>query len=1004
MKKFYNLLLIFVCLISVQAFSQTINGRILDESNIGLPGASVKIANTTNGTAADINGKFSLKVPAGDVVLEYSYTGYDKIIRTYKVGDGQTINISVNLKPKSNDIGEVVVVGYGTTEKKDLTGSVASINSKDFQKGTVATPEQLILGKVAGVQITPNGGNPGSGSTIRIRGGSSLNASNDPLIVIDGVPVDNGGIGGSANPLSLINPNDIENMTILKDASATAIYGSRASNGVIIITTKKGSKSGKLIVDVNTVHSISQVTRLTEVLSADEFRRIVTEKGTPQKIALLGNANTDWQKEIYRLAYSTDNNISFTGGVKKLPYRLSVGMFSQNGVLITDQMNRANVGLNLSPTFFKEHLKVEFNHKTSYSAHNFANTGAIGSAVGFDPTKPVTIDSDRFGGYYEWLNGNVPNALAARNPVGLINQRSDKSNVYRHLGNVQVDYKFHKFPALRANVNVGYDFQNSNGEVIETDSSASSYRTNSKGLFSQYEQRKENKVFDFYLNYKKDYTKYKSVVDVTAGYSYQDWYFESPNIRTLQGNKIDTIPGDLPPRFPFNKAQNTLISFYGRLNYSFNQKYLLTATVRSDGSSRFAKEERWGIFPSAAFAWRMGEEKFFKKFKKLSDLKLRVGYGITGQQDIGANFNYLPIYVQGENTAAYQFGNNYLFTFRPSRYDPNFRWESTATTNAGIDFGFYDGRISGAIDVYYRKTTDLIAEIGVPAGTNFSNTILTNVGSIENKGIEFIINTVPIAKKNLEWNVGFNFTLNRNKVLSLNRFDSDTSLGNLVGGIAGGVGNTIQINTVGQPINTFYVYEQLYNAEGKPIEAGTAKPDGSGNYTLLDAYKDQNGDGVINSRDLYRYKGNPQPQFSIGFNTSLNYKKWSFGFQLRGSFGNYVYNNVHSNNGILNAILPATPTLSNGSVNYLETNFRTPQYFSDYYIQKAWFIRFDNINVGYNIGNIYKDKVRMRVFASVQNALVITPYTGVDPEIFNGIDNTIYPRPRIYNLGLNFNF
>lgn len=983
--------------------AQTLNGVVLDENNIGLPGASVKVANSGTGTVTDINGKFSLKLSAGDVTIEYSYTGYDKIIRSYKLASNQNLNVSINLKPKSNNLGEVVVVGYGTTEKKDLTGSVASINSKDFQKGTVATPEQLVLGKVAGVQITPNGGSPGSGSTIRIRGGSSLNASNDPLIVIDGVPVDNGGIGGSPNPLSLINPNDIENMTILKDASATAIYGSRASNGVIIITTKKGSKSGKLKVDVNTVHSLSQVTRLTEVLSADEFRRVVQEKGTPQKIALLGNANTDWQREIYQLAYSTDNNISFTGGIKNLPYRISTGFLRQNGVLITDQMDRTNLGINVSPTFFKEHLKFEVNHKTSYSAHNFANQGAIGSAVGFDPTKPVTVDSDRFGGYFEWLNGNVPNALAARNPVGLIMQRSDKSQVYRHIGNFQTDYKFHFLPELKASLNLGYDMMSSKGEVIESDSAASVYRTNSKGLYSEYEQRRENRVLDFFLNYKKEYASIKSVVDVTAGYTYQDWYFESPNIRALQGNKVDTIPGDLPPVFPFNKSQNTLISFYGRLNYTFNQRYLFTFTMRNDGSSRFAPENRFGWFPSAAFAWRMGEEKFFKKFKNLSDLKLRVSWGSTGQQDVGVNFNYLPVYTQSDNSAQYQFGNQFFYTLRPSRYDPNFRWESTATTNAGIDFGFYDGRISGALDVYYRKTTDLIAEVGIPAGTNFSNTILTNVGSIENKGIEFIINTVPIAKKNFEWNVGFNITANRNKILSLNRFDSDTAIGNLVGGIAGGVGNTIQVNTVGQQINTFYVYEQLYDANGNPIEAGAQKPDGSGTYKDIEAYRDRNGDGKINSQDLYRYK-NPAPTFILGFNTSATYKKWTFGLQFRGSFGNYVYNNVYSNTGILNALLPATPTLSNGSVNYLETNFRTPQYFSDYYVQKAWFLRFDNINIGYNVGNIYKDKIRMRLFASVQNAFVITPYKGVDPEIFNGIDNTIYPRPRIYNLGLNFNF
>jgi iron complex outermembrane receptor protein len=982
--------------------AQVITGTVVDEYDQTMIGVAVRVQGTSVGATTNLDGKFTIKLSKeGTYIIEISFLGYEKQTKSVTVPKGQSVDVSAKMTPVVNDLDELIVVGYGSTEKKDLTGSVVSINSKDFQQGNLNTPEQLILGKAAGVQITPNGGSPGSGSTIRIRGGSSLNASNDPLIVIDGVPVANDGIAGSPNPLSLINPNDIENMTILKDASATAIYGSRASNGVVIITTKKGKSDSRFKVELNTVNSVATAAKYANVFSADELRSYVNSVN-PALSSLLGNANTDWQKEIYRTAISSDNLVTFSGGLRKLPYRLSAGYLNQNGILMKDNMQRTTLNLNLSPTFFKDHLKLDVNQKTSISNSFFANQGAIGAAVAFDPTQPVRVDnSDRFGGFFEWQLNGLPNTLAPRNPVAMIEMQKDISHVVRNIGNLQADYKFHFLPELRANLNVGYDIANGSGSVTIEDSAATVYSLQNQGRYREYEQKRQNKLMEFYLNYKKEYTSLKSVVDFTAGYSYQDWYFESPNIRELDGQG-DTIVGSQAPVFPYSKAQNTLISVYGRLNYTFNQKYLFTFTLRNDGSSRFAPDQRWGLFPSAAFAWRLGEEKLFKNMKNLSDLKLRLGYGVTGQQDVGNNFNYLPLYTQGELTAQYQFGNNFYYTLRPNVYDPDFRWESTTTYNGGFDFGFFKGRVSGSIDYYYRKTTDLIAEINIPAGINFGTRVLTNVGSIENKGFEVVLNTVPVVKKDFEWQLGANFTLNRNKVLALDRFDDPSDLGTETGGIAGNVGSFIQVNTVGNPINTFFVYKQKYDDAGKPIEAGDLKTDGSA-YSLLDAYEDLNGDSIINDKDRYRYNS-PQPQFLIGLNTSVRYKRFTLSMVARLSVGNYVYNNFNSNTGTEESILSPQGNINNGSQNVLDSDFQTRQLQSDYYVEKASFLRMDNINLGYNFGPVLKNKVNIRAFVAVQNAFVISKYSGIDPEVFSGIDNNIYPRPRTISLGANFQF
>ncbi|MBU1820397.1 MAG: SusC/RagA family TonB-linked outer membrane protein, partial [Bacteroidetes bacterium] len=572
----------------------------------------------------------------------------------------------------------VVVIGYGSQRKKDLTGSISSISSADFVKGQITSPEQLVAGKLAGVQITSNGGAPGSGSTIRIRGGSSLNANNDPLIVLDGVPLDNSGISGASNPLSMINPNDIETFTVLKDASATAIYGSRASNGVILITTKKGSSTNKMQVNFNSQFSSASPVNYVDVLSADEYRDLVNTRGNASMKALLGNASTDWQRQIYRNALTTDNNLSINGNLKKVPYRVSVGYLNQNGILKTSNMDRTSAAIGLSPVLLDGFLKVDINLKGALTNNVFANQGAIGAAVFFDPTQPVYSGSERLGGFFEWLDpatGN-PNTLATLNPLGLLTLRDDQATVKRSIGNMVLDYKMPFLPELRANLNLGYDISRSNGAIVVPDNVGQQFARG--GQDNVYTQNKTNTTLEFYLNYTKDLTAIASRIDVMGGYSYQDFLRDN---YTLDKNNNGDVFTDF-----FYKTQNTLVSFFGRANYSLMDKYLVTATLRRDGSSRFAPENRWGLFPSVALAWRINEESFLKNVDAVTDLKLRLGYGVTGQQDVLGDYPYLARYTISQPNAQYQFGNTFLNTLRPEGYDANIKWEETQTYNAGLDF------------------------------------------------------------------------------------------------------------------------------------------------------------------------------------------------------------------------------------------------------------------------------------------------------------------------------
>ena len=996
------LLLLLLVGYSVFAQNKTVSGKVTDSKDGSpLPGVSVIPAGSSRGTTTNARGEFELSVPPTAKSLIFSSVGFTT--RELPLGDA---GMTVSLVASNSSLNEIVVIGYGSVKKKDLTGSIATVTEKDFQKGSITTPEQLIAGKVPGVSIISNSGQPGSGSTIRIRGGSSLNASNDPLIVIDGVPLDNdiptgqkSAIAGASSPLSFINPNDIESFTVLKDASAAAIYGTRASNGVLIITTKKG-RSGPLKVNFSSTSSLSELTKKVNVLSPAQFRSVVNANGTAAQIAMLGSANTDWQDQVYRDGIGTNNYISVSGGLGKLPYRLSVGYQDQNGVLRTDYLKRTSMAFVLSPSFFNNHLKVNLNLKGAREDTRFGNQAAIGGAATFDPTQPVYSKSNRFGGYFEWLDPSSATGLtnlAGRNPLGLLNEHFDKASPERSIGSLQLDYAFHFLPDLHANVNLGYDLAKGAGNLFIPDSAAEAYVAGGTGGSNNpYKVTKTNTVFEYYLSYIKDLRSIKSHVDVLAGYSYNDYLTKVYYYPTYYANGAKVPNSD--PAFAFDKPEHTLLSLFGRANYSYNDRYLLTATIRRDGSSRFGPSNKYGVFPSAALAWKIKNEEFLRTSSTVSDLKLRVGYGITGQQDGIANFGYLSSYSLSNANASYQFGNSYYQGYRPSGYNPNVKWEQTATSNIGLDYGFLDNRITGTIDVYLKKTKDLLNLIPQAAGSNFAAYVLANVGNMENKGIEFSINAEPIRGKDFSWDVNFNVSYNKNTITKLTQFPNDTSyVGFPSGTIAGGVGGqSALINAVGGPKNTFYLYKQVYNTSGNPIEG---------------VFVDKNGDGIINQNDLYKSKS-ADPKVFFGFSTNVTYRKWNAGFVLRSSLGGYAYNNINSQGGTLNQILGNT-VLYNASSNYLVTKFKggnAQELLSDYYIENASFLRMDNINIGYKVGTLAHTHASLRVNASVQNVFIITKYSGLDPEIAAGtsnnpgIDNNIYPKPRTFSLGVNLDF
>jgi len=972
-------LFVIGCL-QLMAQTRTIKGEVTDAQNgEALIGATVMVEGEKGGTVTDFDGNFSLQVSSSAKKIKVSYIGYiDKVL---SISD----NMKVKLESDSKALADVVVIGYGTARKSDLTGSVATVKSKDFNKGLVSSPEQLINGKVSGVQIMSNSGSASAGSTIRVRGGASLNASNDPLIVLDGVPLEQGGISGnSSNFLSMINPSDIESMTVLKDASSTAIYGSRASNGVIIITTKKGQQ-GAVKVNFNTTNSLQTRAQMVDMLSRDEFVNVINQYGTDNQKSLLGTANTDWNDEVYRTAFGTDNNLSVSGSIDKwLPFRVSVGYYNQSGLVRKDNVERWTGNVVLTPSFFQDHLKLTINAKGTLNNNSFNNGGAVWAAATFNPTIPVYSGNDKYGGYNEALDADgYPVNAGVRNPRGLVDLYDSKSKVSRFIGSMDVDYKVHFLPELKLHATVGADYAKGDGTVYVPAYAAQSYNKDESLGGSDYKygpQKNENRLLTLYANYAKYFEDIKSNVDLTAGYDYQYWKSTTPlyYTKSAAGTNLSTVKA--------SDYRHVMLSYYGRINYSFDGKYLLTATVRRDASSRFSKDTRWGTFPSVALGWTLTEEPWLKNQKVLSNLKLRASYGVTGQQEGIGNYNYLPVYTSSVTGAEALINGQYITTYRPEAYVSDLKWETTTSWNFGLDFGFLNGRIGGAIDFYTRKTKDLLASVPTAAGTNFSKTILTNVGNIDSKGIEVSLNATPIQTKDWEWNLSYNFTWQNMKVknLSLTKGGSQTNVK---------VGPSIdayqfQVLSEGYEPYMFYVYHQLYDSKtGKPIEG---------------AYADLNNDGEINESDLYRYHS-PAPKYIMGLSTSLRYKQLTLGMSFRANIDNYVYNGMGMSTGAFETVSYNNSQLNNLNTSFLKTGFKTRQYLSDYYVENASFLKLDNLSLSYNVGKINK-WASLTVSAMVQNVFTITGYSGTDPEVPNGMDNSFYPRPRTYSVSLGLQF
>ena len=966
--------------LQLMAQTRTIKGEVTDAQNgEALIGATVMVEGEKGGTVTDFDGNFSLQVSSSAKKIKVSYIGYiDKVLSISE-------NMKVKLESDSKALADVVVIGYGTARKSDLTGSVATVKSKDFNKGLVSSPEQLINGKVSGVQIMSNSGSASAGSTIRVRGGASLNASNDPLIVLDGVPLEQGGISGnSSNFLSMINPSDIESMTVLKDASSTAIYGSRASNGVIIITTKKGQQ-GAVKVNFNTTNSMQTRAQMVDMLSRDEFVNVINQFGTDNQKSLLGTANTDWNDEVYRTAFGTDNNLSVSGSIDKwLPFRVSVGYYNQSGLVRKDNVERWTGNVVLTPSFFQDHLKLTINAKGTLNNNSFNNGGAVWAAATFNPTIPVYSGNDKYGGYNEALDADgYPVNAGVRNPRGLVDLYDSKSKVSRFIGSMDVDYKVHFLPDLKLHATVGADYAKGDGTIHVPVYAAQSYNKDESLGGSDYKygpQKNENRLLTLYANYAKYFEDIKSNVDLTAGYDYQYWKSTTPlyYTKSAAGTTLSTVKA--------SDYRHVMLSYYGRVNYSFDGKYLLTATVRRDASSRFSKDTRWGTFPSVALGWTLTEEPWLKNQKVLSNLKLRASYGVTGQQEGIGNYNYLPVYTYSVTGAEAFINGQYINTYRPEAYVSDLKWETTTSWNFGLDFGFLDGRIGGAIDFYTRKTKDLLASVPPAAGSTFSKTILTNVGNVDSKGIEVSLNATPIQTKDWEWNLSYNFTWQNMKVknLSLTQGGSQTNVK---------VGPSIdayqfQVLSEGYEPYMFYVYHQLYDSKtGKPIEG---------------AYADLNNDGEINDADLYRYHS-PAPKYIMGLSTSLRYKQLTLGMSFRANIDNYVYNGMGMSTGAFETVSYNNSQLNNLNTSFLKTGFKTRQYLSDYYVENASFLKLDNLSLSYNVGKINK-WASLTVSAMVQNVFTITGYSGTDPEVPNGMDNSFYPRPRTYSVSLGLQF
>ena len=959
--------------------ARKLTGTVYDENGEGLFGAAVTETGTSNGAMTDADGSFSLQLGKDAKTVQVSFIGYT----TVTVDIPASGSIVVRMEPDREMLQETVVIGYGVQRKSDLTGSVSNVSSEDFNQGVINSPEQLINGKVSGVQIVNGGGSPSAGSTIRIRGGASLNASNDPLIVLDGVPMEVGGsVSGSGNFLSLINPNDIESMTILKDASSTAIYGSRASNGVIIITTKKGTDSKRPKVIFTTTNSLQSPTKTADMITRDQMYDLVNTVGTDRQRTLLNDdVNTDWNKEIFKTALGTDNNLGISGQIAGLPYRVSLGYSNQDGILKTDNMKRYTGSVSLTPSFLDNHLKLNINLKGTYSDTRFANTNAIWGGATHNPCSPIYSGKEAFLGYYEAADVNgVPITGATGNPVGLLNNYHSTSDVYRVIGSFDADYSMHFLPELHAHVTLGYDYSQGQGKIYVPHEAYQYYNTGGRN-YTYGPQKNNNRLLTAYLNYNKFFEDIKSNVEITAGYDYQFWQYTNAEYIELN----DMTPPEQQASAAADDQRHVLLSYYGRINYSYDGRYYLSASFRRDGSSRFSKDNRWGTFPSVALAWRVSQEEFFSGLKPVfSNLKLRASYGITGQQDGIANYSYLPLYTESQSGAYYMFGGTPIHTYRPSAYNSNLTWETTKAWNFGLDFGFFDDRITGFVDYYDRKTEDLLATVPVAAGTNFNKQMLSNVGNIKSRGVEMSINAVPVKTKAWQWDVSANATYQSTVITNLRLNELAESPNTPAGAIES---HYVQVLSEGFAPYSYYVYKQIYDENGMPIEG---------------LYADLNGDEKVDSKDLYHYHS-PAPDWILGFSTSLRWNRLTLSTALRANIGNYLYNGMAMNTGAWETMSYNDYQLNRLHSSYLTTHFQKRQHESDHYVENASFLKMDNLQLSYDFGRIGK-LFSLNTSLMVQNVFTLTKYSGVDPENQGGIDMTVYPRPRIYSLTLGFEF
>ena len=1012
-------------LLTVSSFAQTnaVKGHVKDASGEPIMGATI----TVNGKAVgitDMDGNFSVDAAPG-AKITFTYLGMTP--QTVKASS----NMNITLEDDSKALNEVVVIGYGVAKKSDLTGSVTAIKPDSKNKGVVVNAQDMLTGKVAGVNITSNDGTPGGGAKIRVRGGSSLNASNDPLIVIDGLAMDNDGVKGLSNLLSVVNPQDIESFSVLKDASATAIYGSRGSNGVIIITTKKGRKGQKPTVSYSGSVTISEKKNTVDVLSADEFRANVERLygKDSEAYSALGTANTNWQDLIYRTAISHDHNITVSGAAKSLPYRVSVGYTDQQGIIKTSDFKRATASLNLNPSFFQDHLTLNLNAKGMYARTLYTDGSVVSAAVRMDPTQdPYNFTSEyhknqlrdkdgnslldqtlkNYGGYFQWSKKaeygdntwpfTYDSTTQMPNPLSLLDQGSQIAHSRSFIGSADIDYKVHGFEDLRLHATLGADISKGRqSQSFATSCTNALYY----GSYGGEEILKRNLSLSAYAQYYKDFNKIHHF-DIMAGYEWQHFWRSKNNDYVgyyPETNNDASLAGTERPHTPYSeKSESYLVSFFGRANYTLLDRYFLTATVRDDGSSRF--KEHWAWFPSFAFAWKANEEAFLKNADWLSDLKLRLGYGKTGQQagSIG-DYEWIPSYAISTGTNGFYPVTGTGELYRPNNYRPDLKWETTSTYNVGLDWGIMDQRLSGSVDWYYRKTTDLLNYAPLPSMAGYKNQAWQNIGSLKNTGVEAAITWRAIQTKDWFWTMTYNFTYNKNEITDLNGVsENGAPVVNTNIKVGDGSGAYLQANQVGYAMNSYYVYQQVYDKNGNPIE---------------NCVVDRNGDGKINESDKYLYKS-PAAPVTMGFSSRLEYKNWDFGFSLRASIGNYVYNNVEQSMSNMNTgewFSNSLKYFSNRMKSTVERNWQTYEItskLSDYYVKNASFLKCDNITLGYSFNNLFKSSgwhgLSGRAYATASNVFTITNYDGLDPEVGDGNDNNLYPRPFSVVVGLSLNF